>query len=294
MATPVGRTGVSLLVNGILAPRFVQPPFSLNLRPEVSEAVFLRLDDHLRLAITQLAGERSTEEKKLLRVFFEWALANFDADAYAVLQNRYIDAARRGDAGAVQVKYLNLPYYARNKMKQLYRLGLHQGPTKRILDVGCGPGHIHLLARHFGHEVLGVDLPLPKSHIFNELCSLFHAPKVDCRIEAMTLLPKFSHRFDLVTIFLANFNLDANGPWGEPEWRFFVNDVCENILAPNGAIYVTLTGTRRWTKDGWDYLSSVAEWTRNDRFAFITRDRKSSRQTLWRRSPWSGLRRYLR
>jgi len=194
-----------------------------------------------------------------LQAFFNWALWNLDADAYAAIQNKHIDMER--ESGSAICKFLNFPHYCRRKMGQLHRLGLHRGSPKRILDIGCGPGHFQLMAKYFGHEAIGLDLPFEAGHLYNALCEFFGVRKIDHRIEAMQPLPAFAARFDLVTAFITQFDFDdENRPWNVRSWRFFVDDVCDNLLRSNGVLYLTLTGGDR-PKEVWQYLGSVAEWT---------------------------------
>ncbi len=242
--------------------RYVQPPFAIHKRPEVCEGVFARLDDYLKLEVERLRAQPKNEPRDLILGFFEWALASLDADAYADIQDRYISAARNGRGHAV--KFLNLPYYARHKINQLHRINIQGMPPSRILDVGCGPGHAHLVGRHFGHEVFGIDIPLSADHIYNALCDFFAAAKTEHRVEPRQILPRFpGGRFDLVTILILNI-----GPWGEAEWQFFIEDLQANQLKEGGAIYLSFT-TTRWTPEAWNYISRIAEWTRADRIAFI-------------------------
>ena len=253
--------------------RVVQPIFSIHPKPDVNEGIFTRLDDSIRAELCSLAKEKVEEHSVLLQAFYNWALWNLDPDRYESIQQKYIDTERQ-KLNSGPCKFLNLTYYSRGKMPQLSHLGLHRGRAKRILDIGCGPGHFQLMAKYFGHEAFGLDLPFEANHIYTTLCEFFGVSKIDHRIEAMRPLPNFQEPFDLVTVFLANFNEDDNGPWGEEAWRFFVEDVCANLLKPNGHLYLTLT-SRRWSVDAWRYLLSVSEWTHNDRVAMIRRDRKT-------------------
>jgi SAM-dependent methyltransferase len=172
------------------------------------------------------------------------------------------------------LKFLNFTHYARNKMAQVRRLGLHQGPPKRILDIGCGPGHFQLIAKYFGHEAVGLDLPVSPDHVFNGLREFFEISKIDHRITAMQPLPAFSERFDLVTVFLTQFDFyEKDRPWDAAPWRFFVDNICDTLLKPKGTLYFTLTSSPR-PPDVLQYLESVSDRIRNDRAVLIRRDRK--------------------
>ena len=243
--------------------RYVQPPFPLHKRPEVCEGIFARLDDNLSREIARQEAEPPSERSDLIISFLRWCLATLDPDAYAEIQDRFIGKARM-KVPQNPVKFLNLPYYARHKINQLHRVNIHKMPPSRVLDIGCGPGHAHLIGRHFGHKVFGIDIPLPEDHIYNGLCNFFAAEKLDHRVEAMQRLPQLpGGRFDLVTILILNL-----GPWSDAEWRFLVEDLKENHLADGGTIYLSFT-SKRWTPEAWGYISKIAEWTHADRVALI-------------------------
>jgi hypothetical protein len=241
--------------------RYVLPPFAIHPNPEVSEGVFARLDDHLEFELKRINAERPTELNAALRGFFEWALETIDADAYAELQIKFIEIAR----GTAQrnVKFLNLPHFAKSKMKHLCMIGLHQELPRRILDIGCGAGHIHLLGRYFGHEVHGIDKPLPEGHIYNVLCEFFTAKKTDHRVMAMEFLPHFDQRFDVATGILLTLR-----PLSAAAWKFFVEDVFSNVLAKDGRLYLDIVGGAR-SPEAWEFVSSIAQYTRSNRIALI-------------------------
>ena len=239
--------------------RLVHHPFEIHPRPAVCEGVFARIDDYLELERDRLSELPAGEYRDLLERFFTWAADTIDADAYEALQVRHITNPKG------PVKFLNLPYYVKNKMSHIQKLGLHNSPPKTILDIGCGPGHMHLLGRFFGHEVFGLDVPMASTHIYSELCRFFHAEKIEHLIEPMQWLPALPRRYDLVTIILLNL-----GPWEKREWRFFINDLMGNVIADDGALYLTFT-QRRWTESGWNYLSSISEFTSKDSRAALIR-----------------------
>ena len=262
-----------------LSSGLVQPIFAIHPKADVNGGIFARLDQAIEAELAALVDEPVTEDNILLQAFFNWALHKLDADIYALIQNKYIDMKGPG-VGSNLLKYLNFTHYVRSKMPQFHRLALHKGPPKRILDIGCGPGHFQVLARHFGHEAIGLDLPLenrPYASLYDDLCKFFGVSRVDHRIEPMRPLPKFSDRFDLVTVFSTQFDFDLEQrPWNVRAWRAIVDDVCDNLLTPNGSLYLTLTSRER-PKEVWHYLESVSEWTHNNRVAMIrrTRTRKS-------------------
>jgi SAM-dependent methyltransferase len=263
--------------------RFVRPIFPVHRKPDVEQGIFARLDDAIRAELAVLSKERLQGDKILLQAFLNWAFRNLDADAYAAIQTKFIDVHRRAMLAGEEapnigrLKFLNFTHYARNKMAQLHRLGLHRKPAKRILDIGCGPGHFQFIAKYFGHEAIGLDLPFLKDHVYNRLCEFFGVSKVDHQVEAMQALPSFAERFDLVTVFLTQFDFHydrpGNCPWGAQSWRFFVDDICDNLLKPRGLLYFTLTSAPR-PPDVLQYFQSVSTWTHKDRVVLIRRDRR--------------------
>jgi len=111
------------------------------------------------------------------------------------------------------------------------RLGLDRAPKQRILDLGCGTGYFLYVCRHFGHDVMGIDLP--RNGLFDAWVSFLKIPRVLFRIQPYTPLPPSDGPFDLITAILPTFHKG----WTEAEWKFFLNDV-HSRLSPNGKAYV--------------------------------------------------------
>ena len=251
---------------------FVRPIFTIHPKLEVNEGIFARLDHAIRAELVRLGNEASTEESIALTGFFHWALENLDPDAYAYIQNRfiapYVGRDTPSSSGSPTSKFLNFTYYVKSKMPQIHRLGLHKCPPKRILDIGCGPGHFQLLAKYFGHDAIGIDVPLEQDDLFNVLCEYFSVRKLDHRIQPMQCLPDLG-MFDFATIFLAQFDFDKDKrPWDVNFWHYFVEHISTDLLKADGVLYLTLTSRKR-PPEVWDYLESVAEWTHNSRAVLI-------------------------
>jgi hypothetical protein len=253
--------------------RLVQPKFQLQCRSELEEGIFARLDDSLDAAIFELSSATADSGDQILQEFYLWCRPKLQADLYANMQKFYLGRIRRGIAR--EAKFLSFLYYTRNKINHIKRLKLHKIPPMFVLDIGTGPGHFQFMARFFGHQADGLDLPMPADHVYNALCDFFRVPKVDYRIEPFTRLPDFGRRYDLVTALIPEFNNVKGTPWDEPRWRFFVEDMLENVVRPGGALYLSLSNAMT-TPENWAYLSSVAEWTAKGHVALIRKPCPSS------------------
>jgi SAM-dependent methyltransferase len=194
--------------------------------------------------------------------FFEYLLEEVDAGAFARVQERYLDAANV-NRNADIVKYIDPIIWFESKMRLARKLGLDASPPLRILDIGCGPGHFPVVARFFGHDVTGTDLPQRASgqeHIYDALCAVYKVKRIAHAVVAHEPLGDVGGRYDLVTALLAAFNVDADKrPWGVDAWRHFIDDVTKNVLNPGGRLFLVLTN-EKITPEVWKYLSSLGEW----------------------------------
>ncbi|HEX4861635.1 MAG TPA: hypothetical protein VFV07_10395, partial [Rhizomicrobium sp.] len=114
----------------------------------------------------------------------------------------------------------------------------------------------------------GVD---QTGHLYDELCALYRVKRISHAIRPFAPLGDIGGRYDMVTAFLAAFNVDEDKrPWGEEHWRFFLSDLATNVLTPRGVVFMRLTHDKL-TDAAWDYLSSLAEWKEDQsRQVFIT------------------------
>ena len=126
-------------------------------------------------------------------------------------------------------KYLELDKWIFENLLRAYKLNLHKLKSKKILDLGCGPGFFIYICKYFGHEVLGLDL---KDQFYSELTNLLDLNIVNKEISSnknLQLYPK--EKFDLVTAFMICFDRDnSDDLWDTKKWRFFLNDIEKNIL----------------------------------------------------------------
>ena len=199
--------------------------------------------------------------------FFEYLLSNIDAAKYQSIQERFLDPSVV-DPNSDVVKYLDPVIWFQSKVRLCLTLGLDKTPPQRILDLGTGPGHFPFVARFYGHEVVGTDLPARtggiddgRGHLYDALCDLYQVRRIPHRIYAMTPLGDLGGRYDTVTAFLAAFNVDDKGrPWTVDQWRYFLNDLQTNVLAEHGTLFMTLADGKL-TEDSWAYLKSLSDWS---------------------------------
>jgi SAM-dependent methyltransferase len=108
--------------------------------------------------------------------------------------------------------------------ERVFNLGLDKERSLKILDLGCGFGYFLLGARHFGHDIVGLDVP---DEYMLAITNLFKIPKVLHTIKAFQPLPDIAGGpFDRVTAFATMFdNAGHDGQWGRKEWTFFLKDL---------------------------------------------------------------------
>lgn len=145
---------------------------------------------------------------------------------------RDIERRLRGAAGVSggprYFKYFDAERHLARAAARAVRLGLHRGPARSVLDLGCGFGYFLLACRLLGHTAVGLDLPRPG---LLEVADLLGVHLVLCRIEAYRPLPSLpGEPFDLVTAFGIVFN-NHNRPdlWDVAEWRFLIDDLARHV-----------------------------------------------------------------
>jgi SAM-dependent methyltransferase len=239
-------------------------PFPIpGLRDEWLPAIFGRFDEVARAAAAPLEGD-SHWARQAKGAFYLALAERFDSDLYHAIQLANLDPGAIGRDGN-RLKYLDTPTWSGGKFDHALRLGLHKAAPLRILDLGAGPGHFQLVAEHFGHRTLGLDIPLrsgpkePRRHVYDDLCDFFAVRKVDHRIGARAALPDLGGRFDLVTSFMTCFSADpkAAGPWGVADWAFLLEDLRDHVLADGGRLYLNLT-PGVYDDASWSFLKALA------------------------------------
>jgi hypothetical protein len=194
------------------------------------------------------------EEQRRLFAFIE---ARCSDERYREIQEVFLDyralyiLARATDKDELvgPEKYLYAPFYAVSKLGAATRLGLHERPPMRVLDLGAGPAHFGLVCASFGHTYHGLDIPLRPSSpfhdrdLYGELFAAFGLERMLQRITAFTPLV-VTHRFDMVSCLMGLFctnRVDGKSvSWTWPEWQFFLRDLIDNVLEPRFEVFLNL------------------------------------------------------
>jgi 2-polyprenyl-3-methyl-5-hydroxy-6-metoxy-1,4-benzoquinol methylase len=80
--------------------------------------------------------------------------------------------------------------------KVINKFGIQDGTGKKILDVGCGCGHLLQLFKDFGYEVYGLDISNYAIEVANKTIPDCKIMVHDCQ-EAF----RFNTKFDIITCF---------------------------------------------------------------------------------------------
>ena len=171
-------------------------------------------------------------------------LATVDQAELAKLRERcpYRPNARRIN------RYEDAAYWLGVNVERAQDLWLDRAPPLRILDLGCGAGYFLHVCRYFGHEGLGLDTD--DEPLFRGATDLLGVPRVISRIYPQAPLPDLGEKFDLVTAHRVCFHrIDraANDDWTEwkpPDWKFFIDDIRERFLKPDGRLLLEFNPRR--------------------------------------------------
>jgi SAM-dependent methyltransferase len=160
-------------------------------------------------------------------------LVRLDRAAWIRLQEKYPRAQ------ADIHRFANVEYWIRINIERAQDLWLDRAAPLQILDLGCGPGYFLYVCRQLGHG--GVGLDVDNVTLFRETTALLEVPRVIWRIEPHQKLPPFDRKFDLVTAHRICFHQTyppggnfPDGEWTSDDWQFFIDDIREHVLAPNG------------------------------------------------------------
>lgn len=210
--------------------------------------------------IAQLKATRTNENLDTAR-FFEFLLSEVNAEEFDLVQRHYLNSQDG------RTKYLDPVTWFESKLSVARKLGLDKKSPLRILDLGTGPGHFPIVGRFYGHDVTGTDLPKVSGgidgtgHLYDTLCSIYRVRRISHVIRPNKLLEGLQGRYDLVTAFLAAFNVDERkDPWSIDNWKFFLADLKHNVLTDKGLLFLMLDD-KKLTDEVWNYLVSIAEWS---------------------------------
>lgn len=234
--------------------------------PKIKPEHLRRMESGLRETVSgrieELRNARDPYSMQAKR-FFAFLLDDVDETQFDEIRSRFLaDPSDANNVGAL--KYLDPVTWFESKLRTAMRLELHTSPPLRILDLGTGPGHFPVVARFLGHEVVGTDLKQivhsKPGNIYNALCEVYKVHRVVAAIKPFEVLDSVEGPYDLVTAFLAAFNVDQNKkPWTTEQWEFFLTHLTVNVAKPSGRLFMSLANDKL-TEESWIYLRERADW----------------------------------
>jgi len=232
-------------------------------RPEHLAQIYGDFRETVEARVAQIkTNDRQSAEVKR---FFEYLLVQVDADEYLRVQRQYLDP-KIVNPNADIVKYLDPVVWFESKVRLAQTLNLDKKAPLRILDLGTGPGHFPFVAHFYGHDATGTDLP-PRTlgvgnsdHIYDSLCAMYRVKRIGHQIRPNVPLEELGGRYDMVTSFLAAFNVDEERkPWSAEHWHFFLRSLRHDVLNDGGILFMTLADGKV-TPESWSFLTSIADW----------------------------------
>lgn len=178
----------------------------------------------LSIAIKKAASDSSD---KTLSAFYEWVDQKFRSSEYSTLRSSY--------AGLIDPKFLAICERTRNLMPIARLASWHLKRDLRTLDLGCGPGHMGLIANFFGHSSLGID----RAILFGALREFWGQDVVMHSIDADDPLPPVG-KFHTITSILTNYGR----AWTIGEWDNFIERIKANHLEPGGEFILNFPGNQ--------------------------------------------------
>lgn len=168
-------------------------------------------------------------------------IATVDEPCLVALRGQYAERMRKSSAVS-RYKYLDVVFHTLQKLLLARELGLHEGPPRRVLDIGTGGGHLPFVCRFYGHDAIGIDV---RDAFYDGLAACVGIARTVMRVEARTPLPDLGGRFDLITACDIAFNEKRQGTlrgiyWSPEDWKFFLNDLIAHQLRTPGTIYLKL------------------------------------------------------
>ena len=242
------------------------------------EGIFGQFDQVMNSHIDKLQKTNSNKHELEISLFSHLR-DTIDSADYAAIQHKHIYKTAKGEFSG-HLKYINPAIYFSSKLATAMSLDLHSTKPMDILDIGTGCGHFPAIANYFGHQTLGIDMPLDPlaatldTHFYNDLCAVFGVEKKDKAIKPFEEF-SFDRKFDLVTALMAAFNLmDDGSPYTIEAWKFFFKNLDEKILNPNGYAVFTLD-RHKVTPEVVKFLALKAESYSERNLKFVFRDIKS-------------------
>lgn len=141
-----------------------------------------------------------------------------------------------------KLSYGDVELWMGRAWKEATRLGLDRSPPLDVLDIGMGAGYFLYVCQQLGHRCVGLDRPgdFPFWQGLRQWFGLRHV--VRHTIMPHEKLPASLGQFDLVTSFRAQFNYNAAEKrlWKLDEWAFFLDDLRDHVLRPDGRFALKL------------------------------------------------------
>lgn len=242
----------------------IEPVVLHNVNEQHRRGVFGRFEDVIRVRLSELRQTKYPFDAEKVR-FFEFLLSEVDVEAFGQVQDDFLNPDVL-DVNSNMVKYIDPVVWFESKLAIAYLLNLHKRPPMKIIDLGTGPGHFPVVARFYGHDVIGTDLPhrwsdvAKNKQLYDALCEVYKVQRRPLTIQPRVDLPDLGGRFDLVTALMAAFNIENRAPWDINTWNFFLSNLRKNVLTEKGELFMGLA-LPNLTDEVWDYLSSRSSYS---------------------------------
>jgi hypothetical protein len=193
-------------------------------------------------------------QKHALAKFLEYVKSNFRDDQYAEIQRTHLsrenlERLRRKGHTSLEHKYLDFPYWMRSKFKRGIDLQLKDYAGQAIIDIGAGPGHFGLVAKYFGCDYWGLEMPLQpwsgtKRHLFDDLTEFFQINRIMHEVRSLQKMES-DRRYGMLTCLMGNFCAAATPqgktrPWTWNEWSFFLENVVSDFMHPEHVMHFNI------------------------------------------------------
>jgi hypothetical protein len=181
-----------------------------------------------------------------------------DAEQFEARQakHQFTDLAQARQVHVYGQKYLDVDSFLAVNLARAYALDLPRAKPMRILDIGTGTGYFPFVCQHFGHTALALDMD--DKPIYNDVIRFLGVDRRTWQVRAFEPLPDLGARFHLVTAFRIVFNQNSlpDQVWRVPQWSYFLEDLRQHQLVPNGRVYLDLNPE----KDGKRYDPATREF----------------------------------
>lgn len=186
----------------------------------------LTIQEEFDLPLAESLRLYSTTDDAHFASFCKWLSENYDLNKYADIKTAYKDI--------ISPKFLTVCWRTKRLMPIAKWLGWCEKRNLKTLDLGCGSGHMGLIANFFGHSNIGID----NSALFDKLRIFWKQDWIIHNIEAGKSLPV--DKFDSITSILTNYGRN----WTIPEWDDFIDRVVKDNLKPGGELVLHFPGNK--------------------------------------------------